>query len=122
MNEWSDEEGAMRKTLSAAMLIALAAACGSREQPARQQPDNQAAEMQARLKALPETSRDAVFIRAIRDGGFDCQHVETSAPIADASAWTARCDDGTPYVIAIGAGGQAQVTKGEPAGQDKAGG
>jgi len=68
---------------------------------------------QARLQALPEGQRNAVFIRALRDARRPCQAVEGSAPAGDingAPAWTAVCEDGVHWVIVIGANGVAQIT------------
>lgn len=65
-----------------------------------------------RIDALADGQRDAVFIRAIRGAGRECQHVESSAPRAPvngAPAWTARCERGTEWIIVLGAGGIAQI-------------
>jgi hypothetical protein len=67
---------------------------------------------QARLQALPEGQRNAVFIRALRDAGRDCQKVVSSAfqgALQGRPTWTARCDDGVGWVILIGKAGVAQV-------------
>lgn len=67
---------------------------------------------QARLETMPEAQRNAVFIRAIRDAGRECQHVQSSAEsgeINNAPAWTATCDNGVQWTIAIGRDGVAQV-------------
>lgn len=67
---------------------------------------------QARLQALPEGQRNAVFIRALRDAGRDCQRVVSSAfqgALQGRPTWTARCDDGVGWVILIGKGGIAEV-------------
>ena len=71
-----------------------------------------AGDYQARLVAMPAATRDATFLRAIRDAGRDCQSVQRSAPagtINDAPAWTATCEDGAQWTIAIGRDGIAQV-------------
>ena len=71
-----------------------------------------AGDYQARLEAMPEGQRNAVFIRAIRDAGRECQHVESSTPqgkINGAPAWMAVCDNGVHWTIAIGRDGIAQV-------------
>lgn len=67
---------------------------------------------QARLQALPEGRRNAVFIRALRDAGRDCQRVVGSAfqgLLQGRPTWTARCDDGIGWVIIIGKAGIAEV-------------
>jgi len=79
---------------------------------------------EARLARMPEGERNAVFIRAIRDAHFECQHVEKSASagtINGAPAWTATCDDGKLWTIVIAKGGNAQVVNGAVvADEDKA--
>ena len=105
-------------TCTAFALFGLLSGCGGPGQPAKQSAATQQNESQAQLQALPEAARNAVFIRAIRDAGFDCQHVTESRALAGTEgAWAAQCDDGTPYVIAIAPNGQAQVTKGAPSDQ-----
>ena len=67
---------------------------------------------QARLEAMDPAQRDATFLRAIRDAGRDCQNVEGSAAagtINGAPAWTATCENGVQWTIAIGGDGIAQV-------------
>lgn len=67
---------------------------------------------QARLQALPEGGRNAVFIRALRDAGRDCQGVVSSAfqgMLQGRPTWTARCDDGVGWVVIIGKDGIAEV-------------
>jgi hypothetical protein len=67
---------------------------------------------QARLQAMPEGQRNAVFIRALRDAGRDCQGVVSSAfqgEFRGRPTWTARCDDGVGWVILIGKAGIAEV-------------
>ena len=67
---------------------------------------------QARLQALPEGQRNAVFIRALRDAGRDCQGVTSSAfqgAIQGRPTWTVRCEDGIGWVILIGKAGVAEV-------------
>lgn len=67
---------------------------------------------QTRLVALPEGRRNAVFIRALRDAGRDCQGVLNSAQqpqLQGRPTWTARCSDGSGWVILIGKDGVAEV-------------
>jgi len=67
---------------------------------------------QARLQSLPEGQRNAVFIRALRDAGRDCQGVVSSAyqgTLQGRPTWTARCDDGVGWVIILGKAGIAEV-------------
>jgi hypothetical protein len=111
----------MRKTIGFAAALALAlGACGESSTPEdraapeantadAQAPDANA--MQAQLAALPEGQRNAVFIRAIRDSGGECQHVESSAEAGRYEGypvWTARCTD-RAFTIVIADDGSAQV-------------
>jgi len=93
------------------LLAFLATACDDGTPPEnRQQP--QGNPFQDQLAAMPEGQRNGVFIRAIRDSGQECQHVESSAAGAEISGtptWTARCEGGRSYTIAILPGGVAQV-------------
>lgn len=107
---------AARTFLIGASALSLAA-CGSA-------PDRDAAvnaapadDYATRIRALPEGQRDAVLLRAIRDAGRDCQHVTQSTAVAgtgpssgEAPAWSARCDDGAIWVVALNPGGVATVT------------
>jgi hypothetical protein len=112
-----------RLILGATLLIA-AAACT--ETP----PGNTAAStnaagtsdvnVQQRVAAMPEGERNAVFIRAIIDAGLECQNVQSASPVAGAAggaSWVARCEGGRAYTITLGAGGNAIVQPGAPAGQ-----
>ena len=94
-----------------AMLLALG---GCEQGPAEPTTNIQVPEgdYQARLQAMPEGQRNAVFIRALRDAGRDCQGVVSSAyqgALQGRPTWTARCDDGVGWVIIIGRAGIAEV-------------
>lgn len=96
----------------AAAAIALAA-CGDVEpvnEQAVQVPNSAAT--QTALEDLPEGQRNGVFIRAIRDAGRECQHVESSRQTGEAQGfpiWTARCTDSGEWNIVIANDGTAQV-------------
>lgn len=67
---------------------------------------------QQRLQAMPEGQRNAVFIRALRDAGRDCQGVERSAYQGvreGIPTWTVRCNDGGDWLVLISGAGVAQV-------------
>ena len=92
--------------------LALLVAAGCSGEPANRQVPAKGNEFQNQIQAMPEGQRNAVFIRAIRDSGQQCQHVESSAAGAEVSGhptWTARCDGGASYTIVILQGGVAQV-------------
>ena len=96
---------------AAALLVALGA-CDDRGQNPRPIEAGKG-DYQARLQAMPEGQRNAVFIRALRDAGRPCQGVENSAyqGVRDGvPTWTARCTDGGgDWLILLGAGGVVQV-------------
>jgi hypothetical protein len=61
---------------------------------------------------MPEGQRNAVFIRALRDAGIECQGVKASSLVGDtdgAPTWQATCEDGSEWTIVIGRDGVAQV-------------
>lgn len=65
-----------------------------------------------RIAGMEEGARNAVFLRAIRDAGRDCQTVQSSSSqgqVNNAPAWTATCDNGSQWTIIIGRDGVAQV-------------
>lgn len=93
------------------MLALLTVACG---QPAQQQPANQVAPavIGQRIAALAEGERNAVFIRAIRDAGMDCQQVTGSAPAAlyrGMPVWTATCRGGGRWTLVVGPNEVVQI-------------
>jgi len=98
----------------AAASIALVA-CSSDTPPAgnaQAQEDQSPAAMQARLEALSEAQRNGVFMRAVRDAGQECQHVERSERAGDHNGlplWRAWCEGETSYTIVITRSGTAQV-------------
>ncbi len=71
-----------------------------------------------RIKQLPEAQRNAVFLRAVRDTGADCQAVKGSAFSGtqfDMPSWVARCSDGRDWLVMIDKGGRALVARREEA-------
>jgi len=109
----------MRTTRLILGLALLAAGCGGSE-PAPVANDtasndsasNAIEDAQNRLAALPEGLRNGTFIRAIRDSGQTCQHVESSEPIGEYRGfpvWRALCEDGTSWTIVVFDDGGVQV-------------
>ncbi|MDT9599009.1 hypothetical protein [Sphingosinicella rhizophila] len=103
----------MQRNLSIGLLLVVLAGCGQEQEPASNdvEPMDQAA-YENRLETMPEGQRNAVFIRAIRDAGLDCQHVSGSAAAGEYQGmpvWTASCDGGQEWTIVLGAGGVAQI-------------
>jgi hypothetical protein len=108
------KENAMRVPVIAALTLATAA-CGGGGQNQAAAVANGAEPAGNQVASLSEGQRNAVFIRAIRDAGLDCQHVERSVPAGTAQnlpVWRATCQGGSDYMIAIGADGTAQIQSG----------
>jgi hypothetical protein len=104
-------ENVMRLPAIAALALAITA-CGGDGQNNEAAAANAAAPAGTQVAALSEGERNAVFIRAIRDAGLDCQHVERSVSAGTAQnmpLWRAACQGGADYLIAIGADGTAQI-------------
>ena len=104
-------------------MVALLAACGGNEGET-QLTNNIAADApsvsnaQAEVRALPEGQRNAVLIRAIRDAGLTCQHVEESMEAETSNnlpVFMATCEDGAVYAVAVGEDGTATVQPVTPA-------
>ena len=67
----------------------------------------------ARIRAMPAGQRNAVFLRAIRDAGRACQGVTELTEVTGnggPATWSARCDDGNRWIVAISPTGVATVT------------
>ncbi len=84
--------------------------------PTRAQRTAALEQQKARIDALSKGQRNAVFLRAIRDGGQDCQQVLGSAYGGAQSgrpSWVARCGDGRDWIIILEADGRALVARRE---------
>jgi hypothetical protein len=119
----------MRKTMLGAGAALAAALAGCGPQGTDTANDTNAANAQAtehRIDTMPEGQRNAVFIRAIRDAGEQCQYVESSERITDQQGlpvWSARCSDGERWTIVIADDGTAAVSRAAtvpPAGNEAA--
>jgi hypothetical protein len=77
--------------------------------------------VQNQVVALPEAQLHGVLLRAVRDAGLECQHVESAAPQPAASdgspVYLARCTGGQAYAVGIGRGGNASVQAAAAGGQ-----
>lgn len=92
----------MRLAILAA-LAAFTAACNDSQPVATGPTSNEAANAE-RIAAMPEGQRNAVFIRAIRDAGLGCQHVEASqraGSYEEYPVWNAECTGGGRWTIVI---------------------
>jgi hypothetical protein len=115
--------------MRAPVIVALAlvtAACDGSGQNQAGSAANAADSAGSRVAALSEGERNAVFIRALRDAGLECQHVEHSVPagtIQNLPAWRATCQGGGEWTIVIAGDGRAQILpSGNPLDGNQAGG
>ena len=98
---------------TAAALIVALSGCGDSDTGSENRvevPGPEAVENQ--LESMPEGQRNGVFIRAIRDAGQDCQHVESSERAGEHRGypvWNATCAGGGTWTIVITDNGIAQV-------------
>lgn len=93
-------------------LAAALAACQANAPEPGNETVSDVRSVQNELAGLPEGQRNAVFIRAIRDANQDCQYVESSTLTGEYQGlplWSARCEGGRTFTIAIGNAGDAQV-------------
>lgn len=99
---------------SLALFTLTLAICGCETQPSLNEASNHAtAEASGqRIANLSEGQRNAVFIRAIRDAGLECQQVTSSTraePYRGMPVWTASCRGGGNWTLVIGANEIVQV-------------
>jgi hypothetical protein len=104
-----------RQIFGAAVAVGVMLAGCEAEQPNGQKPLGGEAsigqDVEKRLASMPDGQRDAVFIRAIRDAGFECQHVESSDLGGDHKGmpmWTVRCRE-AEWAVLVSPSGMAQV-------------
>src|SRR5687767_6573968 len=108
----------MRKTLTAAAVLALTACGDAGNETANRVAVPGPEAIQNRLEAMPEGQRNAVFIRAIRDAREECQHVESSEPAGEHQGfpvWNATCAGGGTWTIVVMNDGTAAVLNAEEA-------
>ena len=104
----------MRKALigAGAALAAALTACGDAGTGTTNVEMAGPEETQNRLETMPEATRNAVFIRAIRDAGQECQHVESSERAGEHQGfpvWNANCQGGGTWTIVVMNDGTAAV-------------
>jgi hypothetical protein len=109
----------MRKTYLAITGALMLAACGGGQQAANDAAANNVVEnmadstnYQAEVMALPPGQQNGVFLRAVRDAGFNCQEVtetERFDPVQGNPAWRVTCDNRTPHLISITRDGTAKI-------------
>jgi hypothetical protein len=102
----------MRASLILTVALATAACGGGQNQAATANAGNAAEPVTNQVAGLSDAQRNGVFIRALRDAGFDCQHVERSVPagtVQNMPAWRATCQGGGEWTILVAADGSAQI-------------
>jgi hypothetical protein len=102
----------MRDHLTATALLFALAGCGGGGDTAKHSNMSRWQTTESRLESMPEGQRNGVFIRAIRDAGQSCQHVDASARAGENQGfpvWSARCSDGGSWTIVITSDGTAAV-------------
>jgi hypothetical protein len=105
----------MMRTIMTGAGIGLALAlggCGDRSANEANRTGANQVDVANQLAELPEGQRNAVFIRAIRDAGEDCQHVESSARAGEYQGmpvWSAQCAGGSSWTIVVTRDGTAQL-------------
>lgn len=105
------ERRATLRVMRILLILPLAlAACDTKPAapPAPQGPSD----FQKQVAALDPAQRNALFIRAIRDAGHDCQGVtqsEAKPPVGGDPLWHATCSDKATYGVVIGRDGTATV-------------
>ena len=65
------------------------------------------------IDGLSPEQRNATFLRAIRDSGYDCQHVVGSAYNGlqfGMHSWATRCGDGRDWLVMLRRDGQVYVS------------
>jgi hypothetical protein len=112
-------EIAMRISMTIAAMLALTtAACGGDNRNAAVANEAAVEATGNAVAALSEGQRNAVFIRAIRDAGLECQHVESSTPAGTYRArpvWRATCRGNRQWTIVIGDNNDAQILNSDEA-------
>lgn len=113
-----------RFVLPALAALALAG-CGTAPEPANTvEPANMDAEANATgndaapanalatVLAMPDRTRNVVFIRALLDAGIECQHVTSSERLPDQDGkplWRVNCSDKTAHMISVTPDGTANI-------------
>ena len=109
----------MRNAMILAAALAALSGCGQGDDaPAPVAANGTGPAPAERLAGMAEEQRNAVFIRAIRDAGLECQHVESSEAAGEYQGrpvWNARCTGGGNWTIVLGDGDVAQILNADEA-------
>lgn len=109
----------MKASFVTALALGLApSGCGPAgvSNKAEQQPANASADGRG-LDAMSEAEREGVLLRALRDGGHDCQEVVGAVRAGESQGvplWRAVCRGGRSWIIAVTANGYAQILRPGP--------
>jgi len=103
----------MRFAAIAALAI-IATACSRNDDAPQSRPvvTASANNVSTQVSGLTDRQRNAVFIRAIRDAGLECQHVDWSTlygTFRGMPVWTAACARNQVWVIVVRNDGVAQI-------------
>lgn len=66
-----------------------------------------------RVIEMTDNERNGVFLRAVRDAGFNCQGVQHSLRMPDSNGepvWRAECTNGPMHLVTISPDGIARIT------------
>src|SRR5437868_4261888 len=102
----------MRASPILTFAFAIAACGGGQNQAVTANAGNAAEPVTNQVAGLSDAQRNGVFIRALRDAGFDCQHVERSVPartVQNMPAWRTTCQGGAEWTILVAPDGSAQI-------------
>lgn len=115
MTRWTGADTSLRLLIG--MIFLAAAACDGDAEPRKVKPVSvPEGGYKQRIDALPAGQRDALFLRAIRDAGQECQQVVGSAYNGvhfGMPSWAARCSDGADWLVMLAKGGIAHVARRE---------
>ena len=95
-----------------AAAVTMLSACGSDGGSAPAANQTAGTDYRQRLETMTEGQRNAVFIRAIRDAGLECQHVQGSVPAGEyrgMPVWDVRCPGDRNWTIVVTGDGTAQI-------------
>lgn len=103
----------MRSLLAIMTIFALGACSGTANDSTESKvPAGNGVNSVAEITALPEAAQNAVFLRAIRDAGLDCQDIlkgERIEATGGKATWRAQCEDGKFHLVLVNPNGSAEV-------------
>ena len=97
------------RIIEATIVLSLLAGC---DQPPTKKTAPEVTDYADRIAKMPGGGRNAVFIRALRDAGLDCQKVVQSVAAGSYQGmplWAVSCRNSGPWAVMIGKDGVAQI-------------